>query len=247
MAKENVNSASDGKPLPKHIQVAEALRRKILDHTYAPEQGLPSEKELGETYGVSRITIRQALGKLEEEALIQRIRGKGTFVNRNPVRRIPLQISYSESIRRHAPSLKREVLCNQRRPATPVDAALHPGLENWNLLFAERVDCLNGVRVAWDEVRIPAEFSRGLFKRELGRVAFVETWKHQSGVRPAHFQQEVEAVSARKMDTERLKVKAGAPLLKTIEAYLDAKEQLLGLFVSYYHPEYITIHHHSRL
>src|SRR5690606_5757945 len=52
----------------------------ILDGTYPPLSRMPSENELGRAFGVSRITVRQALGDLQKEGLIFKIHGEGTFV-----------------------------------------------------------------------------------------------------------------------------------------------------------------------
>jgi GntR family transcriptional regulator len=69
-------------PLPYHAQVREALRARILDGTYLPEQQMPSEHEMTALFGVSRITVRQALNDLQNEGLIYRLHGKGTYVSR---------------------------------------------------------------------------------------------------------------------------------------------------------------------
>ncbi len=53
---------------------------KIVRGEYPPGSRLPSEKELAESYGVSRITSRKSLGMLAEEGLAERLPGKGTFV-----------------------------------------------------------------------------------------------------------------------------------------------------------------------
>src|SRR5690606_19540059 len=56
------------------------LRGHILDGRYPPHHKLPSENDMIRAFGVSRITVRQALNDLEKEGLIFRMHGKGTFV-----------------------------------------------------------------------------------------------------------------------------------------------------------------------
>lgn len=65
---------------PLHRQVADALRRHIAGPGYAPGAALPSETELATALGVSRQTVRQALGQLASEGLLERVVGRGTFV-----------------------------------------------------------------------------------------------------------------------------------------------------------------------
>lgn len=61
-------------------QVAADLRRAIYSGELAPRDQIPTENELMETHGVSRNTVRLALGELENEGLILRMRRRGTFV-----------------------------------------------------------------------------------------------------------------------------------------------------------------------
>ena len=68
--------------LPFHAQVRESLRSRIVDGTWLPDQQLPSEHEMTALFAVSRITVRQALQDLQNEGLIYRVHGKGTFVSR---------------------------------------------------------------------------------------------------------------------------------------------------------------------
>lgn len=71
-----------GGPSPLYMQIADILRNRILQSEYKPNQQMPSESELMSAFDVSRITVRQALGNLQNEGLIFRIHGKGTFVSR---------------------------------------------------------------------------------------------------------------------------------------------------------------------
>lgn len=69
--------------IPLYYQLETLLRRKIFSGEYPPGGPIPSEEALSEEYGVSRITVRQAMGSLESDNLIVRRRGRGTFVSEN--------------------------------------------------------------------------------------------------------------------------------------------------------------------
>lgn len=73
-------SPANDKPLFE--QLRNQLRDDILGLRLKPGQKLPSEARLQENFGVSRITVRQALSALQSEGLIQTINGKGSFVTR---------------------------------------------------------------------------------------------------------------------------------------------------------------------
>ena len=72
----------------KHRQLAEQLRAGIADGSYPPGKKIPSENELARTLSVSRQTVRQAIGTLENEGLLTRVRGSGTYVRSQlPIKR----------------------------------------------------------------------------------------------------------------------------------------------------------------
>lgn len=76
------SSAASLSVQPLYVQIKERLRGQILDGTYQPHQQLPSEAEMTAALKVSRITVRQALSDLENEGMIFRVHGKGSFVSR---------------------------------------------------------------------------------------------------------------------------------------------------------------------
>lgn len=61
------------------------IRQAIVKGTYSPGSQLPTEAELGELLGVSRTVVREALRLLEEDGLIARRHGIGTFVRKHPI------------------------------------------------------------------------------------------------------------------------------------------------------------------
>ena len=66
--------------IPLYSRVSSIIQNKILSGQYEPGDKLPTEDELVEYFGVSKITVRNALSLLEIDRLIIRVRGKGTFV-----------------------------------------------------------------------------------------------------------------------------------------------------------------------
>jgi GntR family transcriptional regulator of arabinose operon len=67
-------------PIPLHVQLLNELRRAILAGELQPHTRVPSEPELLETLNISRTTIRQAWQAAEDEGLLYRVRGKGTYI-----------------------------------------------------------------------------------------------------------------------------------------------------------------------
>jgi len=81
--------AADGRPSPlttiKRTQRSEEIRRQIegaiRGGDFAPGERLPSERELVETFGVSRVSVREAIRSLEAVGLVRVYQGRGAFVN----------------------------------------------------------------------------------------------------------------------------------------------------------------------
>jgi len=67
-------------PIALYYQLKEELRRKILSNEWKEGSKLPSEKEICEIFGVSRITVRKAIEALQDENYIIKKQGRGTFV-----------------------------------------------------------------------------------------------------------------------------------------------------------------------
>lgn len=74
--------STDRSAIPLFAQVRDALKASILDGSLAPGDKLASEAALEQRFGVSRVTIRQALAELQQLDLIEKVNGKGSFVRR---------------------------------------------------------------------------------------------------------------------------------------------------------------------
>lgn len=92
------NKLSLESEIPLYAQLMGIIQRTITSGALKVGDLLPSETELCKEFDVSRNTVRQAIGALEEEGLVVRKRGKGTFVTDPNARRKGVQYSFTTEI-----------------------------------------------------------------------------------------------------------------------------------------------------
>ncbi len=80
--------SESGFGLTKYERIGEHLKRQIRDGQLPPGTALPSEQQLASLFESARSTVRQAMGMLEQEGLVSRVQGKGTFVHQNARQRL---------------------------------------------------------------------------------------------------------------------------------------------------------------
>lgn len=81
--------------VPLYYQLATLLREQIVTRHYRPGDQLPTEAELVADYRVSRVTVRQAMSRLEDEGLIRREAGRGTFVTHDVPKEATIELDQS--------------------------------------------------------------------------------------------------------------------------------------------------------
>jgi GntR family phosphonate transport system transcriptional regulator len=112
------------------VGVAAELRTAIETGRHAPGSRLPSERALSEQFGVSRVTMRRAIGELEGEGLLRVARGSGAYVRADmPVRfRLGDKVRFSKDLTATDANLTRKVFSAREVPAT-VDIAARLNLQ----------------------------------------------------------------------------------------------------------------------
>ena len=73
-------------PVPLYYQLKELISDAIKEKQYRPGDAIPTEKEIGRYYQLSRTTVRQAIGELVQEGVLYRVKSKGTFVAEPKIR-----------------------------------------------------------------------------------------------------------------------------------------------------------------
>ena len=143
---------------PLHSIIASRAERRIRSGAWAPGTRLPPERELCELLDVSRTTLRQALGELEERGLISRHQGRGTFVSRPRVdAAVSGHFTISAALRARGLTLTTRVVAVSQTGASRSVASelgLLPGDPTFHL---ERVRSLADEPLLLETTDLPAE------------------------------------------------------------------------------------------
>lgn len=106
--------------ITKTSRVLEALLSEINRPESQHGDCLPSERELGERFHVSRVVIRGALARLEDEGLIYRMQGKGAFVSKNKVNQNASRLtSFTQDMLQRNMTPGSKILAKEFVPCTP--------------------------------------------------------------------------------------------------------------------------------
>ncbi len=148
--------------LPLYAQLEAALRSQIGQGNLRPGDWLPSEAELGQQYGVSRITVRAALQHLEHDGLLERQAGRGTFVKASQIEPWSCLTSFTEQMLRAGRNpttklLKLKILRND--PELMQIFQLSPSEE---VAFIERLRLVDAQPAALMRAYIPHRFVPGI-------------------------------------------------------------------------------------
>ncbi|TBW58156.1 GntR family transcriptional regulator [Marinobacter halodurans] len=160
-------------PLPLYVQIRDNLRRQILDGTFQVHERLPSENAMMKTFGVSRITIRQALRDLHNEGLVFSAQGKGTFVSKpKAVQNVQRLEGFGEAMAAQGYEASARVLSIQQLKAPKAVAAsldLEPGED---AVEVKRVRYLNRSAVCVENSYFPMDIGRRMFSLDLSGDIF---------------------------------------------------------------------------
>lgn len=115
--------------VPLYHQISQNLRELILGGQLQPGEAVPSEWELSDLYGVSRLTVRRALGELAREGWLTRRHGVGTFVTNPTMARIaPGKLGFTQKMRQIGRTPSSRLVSIKVIPAAD-EVATHLGLE----------------------------------------------------------------------------------------------------------------------
>ncbi len=225
-------------PVPMYHQIYLVLREQIMEGRFDPKQPLPSEHHLSAHFGVSRVTLRGALDRLEKDGLISRQRGRGTFAlgeRRGDTRRADLSNLLANPPSADSRVVVRVIDCELVQAAQDVAEALRVpfGAE---VQKAVRVRSRRGEPFSHLTTYVPKEIGK-LFGRDELEDKPMLALLEEAGVAVTSATQWIGAKLADAAVAPVLGVDVGSPLLSIMRVAFDSHRHPVQLLRGLYRPD----------
>jgi GntR family transcriptional regulator len=203
---------------PVHVQIADWLRAAITAGELRPGHRLPGERALADTLGVSRMTLRQALGELENAGALVRVPGRsgGAYVAEPQVDVDLTELAgLTEQLRRAHRRAGAKVLEARRTTARSAGLDVTESLRvipAARVVLVSRLRSADGIPLALERSWLPARLVPGLLEQRLtGSLYSLLARRYQLRMHSAV--ERLEPVNASGDDAATLGVQEGAPLM----------------------------------
>lgn len=237
----NGAAAAPSSDTPLHIQIREAIRTKVKAGELIDATGrLMTEAELGAHFGVSRITIRNAISPLVAQGMFDRSRGRGTFLRSNqPENWVGRLMGFSETIRDAGYTAGARVL--QQGMTNRHDAAVRDELRERAVWQLKRVRLADQTPIAIEHAFYPPDIGLELEKRDLTDILMYRVFEQELGLAIKDARQSIGADLADAASAKLLGVKPGAPLLSIERVTFGEDGRALELLRAVYLPDYFRL------
>ena len=202
--------------LPAYIKIHDQIKKDIDDVVWEIGERLPSERDLAETFKVSRMTLRQAITLLVEEGVLERRVGSGTFVASTRVQeKMRGTTSFTEI---KTPSSQ---LISYRRTLPSEQEVEKLGIHKTeNVIRMERVRYADDLPVVYEVASIPEKFIKNFKKEEVTSHFFQTLQEH--GYKIGKSQQTIYARLAKEKIANYLDIPRGHAILGLTQiSYFD--------------------------
>lgn len=209
-----VDEIQASSPTPLYEQIKAILRARVLDGTYKPHEQLPSESEMMTAFNVSRITVRQALNDLQNEGLVFRIHGKGTFVSKpKAFQDLGRLQGFGEAMRKMGyETFARVVSMRTVAPSAQVQERLNLS-RRAKVTELQRIRFLNREPISLDVTYLPADIGARLAKEDLASRDVFVILENDYGMSLGHADLQIGSTLADERLAGQLQVEEGSPVL----------------------------------
>lgn len=197
-----------------YIQIREHMRDRILVGEWNPGEPIPSEMELCKYYGVSRITIRNAMHCLQQDGLIIKRQGKDTIVNPAQFyQRRGAMYTFSEELKKLGVKISSYVISFKKVASEDAVAStlkIKPGSPVFEL---QRIRYAGGVEFALEYTHMPYSLTSSLTIESIEKNGLYASLQSQCGIVPASAKELLSAVNLDYKQAKYLKVDEGSAAL----------------------------------
>lgn len=230
--------------IPLYLQVQEMLQEMIGGTEYAPGDKIPSERELSEQLGVSRMTVRRAVDNLVRMGLLERDSTSGTRVSLPRVGRSLdekrsqgiSQMLMAEGARPGNKLLHFEVIRAPQKIADRLQLKLGS-----QVVVIRRLRLVNDVPFCLETSYLPAERVRGLVAEDLlGNQSLYALLEERFGIQHRATEREISLSYATVHEAEALRLEPGDPVLLFRGLVYDQDHKPFEYLKSVNHPKYVV-------
>ena len=221
--------------LPLWYQVSQSLRASILGRAPDAPLRLPTEEQLAAHYGVSVLTMRQALKELENEGLISRHRRRGTFVTPGARPGAPVRLLGSvDAIVAQQSGMTSRLLAHGPGPVPAAFAPHFPGLSEVATYHRLRSDARTGEPTNHARNYVRPEVARQVDPADLEHAPMTKLLRAVPGVTISRITDTVEARLADPETADLLNVPLLSPILHYTGVTYDDRGTVLDVVVIRY-------------
>lgn len=230
-------------PVPLYAQIRELLRERIVNGAFRSEGLLPSENGMVKAFGVSRITVRQALNDLQKEGLVFKIHGKGTFVTRAKAVQSLMRVEgFGEAMSGAGHETFSRVLGHRVMRAGASMSARLQLAEGAEVMEIRRQRFLDRNPISLDVTYVPVEIGKRLVKEDLVRRDVFEILDNDYGFPLERADLKIDAMSADASLAPILAVEEGAAVMRIERLTFTTHDRPIDFEYLYYRGDAFQYH-----
>jgi len=181
-------------PTPIYLQIAEGISSVLASGALPNGYVLPPERVLCELFGVSRMTLRQAMSLLDREGLIDSRRGLGTVVTHSRLRKQQQELrSFSEEIRQRGGRPESRLISLELATPTPSQREFFELQEQQKVYEIQRLRLNDGEPLALESAFVPERSCPGLERFDLAKSSLYQVLEESYGIRLETSSEEISA------------------------------------------------------
>lgn len=201
-------------PIPAYYQIKEDIKKRIRSGEWKSGEAIDSERKIADTYQVSRMTVRQAIGELEREGILEREKGRGTFVSIPKVTQHNI-MSFTDMANAGGMKPKTIVLTFDR---IPVPERYAQGIDDSYVYFITRLRCIDDQPIGIESVYVPIYMLEGVEKAQLEGSLFRILEERGYSIKDS--EASIQACHMNKSYMEIFGTNANLPLIKINTKYI---------------------------
>ena len=221
-------------PVSLQYQLREVLLEKLNSGEWKAGQMIPSEHELCEEYGISRITVREVLKDLVQSGYLKRKQGKGTFVSEPSVEAsLTSEYSLSADLKQKGISSEFRLISLNIVEPSPSKKEFFELKNGEKVVEIVRTRTVGDEIYAWERAYVPEKYLQGVTGEEIKEKGLYPSIKERTGLYPVEAEEKMEAVICPDFVAKEMKLHTNTAVFKikkntkSMNGYIEKCESYL--------------------